>query len=632
VAVVPAPAVAAVPAPAPFSPPIADPEPPAPPVAEGPAAASFAETLPVGEFASLAAPEPEPELPEPMPPLPELVADGKGISDIDGKWIVRSSRGGAKVKLPARLGRKKGEDPASVADEGAPPAEEDSVPEPGKRRRTGFTLGRKKADATSYVDPAVPAVAKGRSRSRFTLGRKKNEDDFPSNPSDLQETPAEAAAPAAEAPAWSQAPISVPAMTDPATTQPAIPTPPGLVSVQGGAFADVVPPPVVPEAVAPPALGPATPESGWGPAPGDSMWGVAPAAAPGGFGGAEPGPTPVPAETAKRGRFNFSMPFSRKPKGPGSSKPGTSFPKGPKAFVSVIVVLALVVGGVGYMFFGRPGGPGPSPAFALDLVAGQSYSYHFNFDILGSAIAGGQTIPVKESLAAKMDWNVQAVDPSGVANVAVTMSDFQVTVNGKALPVSQMPAAATSFTMMVDRDGRILSSGGAFGDALAGTGTSAGGLPGTNQLTPLLPGHDVKPGDTWAKKFKQELPFGMGTLQYKTKSKYLRDEQLDGVNAAVIETKMNIPLHMTLDLAKVLQGSESQGSIPAGSHPVIRYRGRSNMVDTAWFDPAERQLLKMQVSGSFNMDMTFDGLPAGTLPGGGSVSFRGAMTMTLVRA
>jgi hypothetical protein len=225
---------------------------------------------------------------------------------------------------------------------------------------------------------------------------------------------------------------------------------------------------------------------------------------------------------------------------------------------------------------------------------------------------------------------VQAVDPSGVATVAVTLSDYQVTVNGKALPASQITAAATSFTMKVGADGRVLSSGGVFGNALAGTDTSAGGLPGTNQLTPLLPGHDVSAGDTWAKTFKQDLPLGMGTLRYKTQSRYVRNEQMGGVDAAVIETKMTIPFHMSLDLAKALKGTP--GSLPAGSHPVITYRGHSNLVDTGWFDPEQRLMVKTQVSGSFNMDMTFRGMPAGTLRNGSSVSFRGAMTTTLERA
>ena len=56
------------------------------------------------------------------------------------------------------------------------------------------------------------------------------------------------------------------------------------------------------------------------------------------------------------------------------------------------------------------------------------------------------------------------------------------------------------------------------------------------------------------------------------------------------------------------------------------------MVDTGWFDPEQRQMVKMQVSGSFNMDMTFEDMPAGTVPNGTSISFRGAMTMNLERA
>ena len=113
--------------------------------------------------------------PSPSPsPLPRTGAGAAGarrrrpgITDIDGKWIARSSRGGSKVKLP-RSGESERTKPPVRSPLRSPrrhaSAPEDSVPEPGKKRRAGFTLGRKKADDAR---PAEPAPRRGEGQAAW---------------------------------------------------------------------------------------------------------------------------------------------------------------------------------------------------------------------------------------------------------------------------------------------------------------------------------------------------------------------------------------------------------------------------------------------------------------------------------
>jgi hypothetical protein len=75
-----------------------------------------------------------------------------------------------------------------------------------------------------------------------------------------------------------------------------------------------------------------------------------------------------------------------------------------------------------------------------------------------------------------------------------------------------------------------------------------------------------------------------------------------------------------------------QSGFPAGSHPVILYRGKVTGSTTGWFDPKARQLLKTSLKAQFSLRMKFNGLPAGALPGGNELSFSGAMAINLERA
>jgi hypothetical protein len=310
--------------------------------------------------------------------------------------------------------------------------------------------------------------------------------------------------------------------------------------------------------------------------------------------------------------------------------PSTSGGKFGRPMLIILVVVALVAAALAYMFFGRGGAAG-QPAYALDFAAGQTYNYRMTMALNGQLAVSGHNVPLQETLGATMAWNVQSVDANGIASVDVQLSDLHLSVNGQDTPTGELPASSSHYTMRLAPDGSILSGGGGLG-ALSGGGASpAGGIPGTDQLTPLLPGHDVSPGDSWDKTFDSDLPYGMGHVHFVTHSTYVKNEDVDGVTTSVIASKISLPLHMKVDLAKMLKemGSSTPG-LPAGSHPVVTYGGHVSGTTTGWFDPSTRELVKTSANVQFRMSMTFRGLPPGeALPGGSKMLFRGGIIVTL---
>ena len=183
--------------------------------------------------------------------------------------------------------------------------------------------------------------------------------------------------------------------------------------------------------------------------------------------------------------------------------------------------------------------------------------------------------------------------------------------------------------MRIAQDGSIVSGGG--------FGAIAGGSPprppatcrGPTSSGRCFPATTCIPGDTWSKTYDSDLPYGMGHVHYKTHSTYVRNEDVDGVSAAVIQTKMSVPLNMKMDLQQLLQQSGAASGLPAGSHPVVTYRGHVGGTTTGWFDPNSRQLLKTSAEASFDFTMVFHGMPGGSVPNGTAMSMHGAMLVNL---
>ena len=295
-------------------------------------------------------------------------------------------------------------------------------------------------------------------------------------------------------------------------------------------------------------------------------------------------------------------------------------PKG-KIVVAAVLVVALAAGAFAFLSLRRSSGQ--ATALAMSFPKGQTFTYALSMNMDGTITAGTQSGPLKGTIAETLSWKVVSVDPKGVATVELSAANISGNFNGQ-------PVANTSeYTsrIQVARDGRILVGG----DLASTTGGSGFDFPGTDQFTPVLPDHPVKPGDTWTKSFDQTLPFGGGDLSYTSHNTFVRYEIVSGVKAAVIRSTMTVPLNLTIDLRKLLDTYGQGAPIPKGSHPTIQYGGSVSLDQTAWFDPTGGSLVKTMLVAQFDMQMQFKGFPSKQLPGGGQVAFAGSMTLTLTR-
>jgi hypothetical protein len=296
-------------------------------------------------------------------------------------------------------------------------------------------------------------------------------------------------------------------------------------------------------------------------------------------------------------------------------------PKG-RVFVTVGLVVALAAGAFVYLSLRRSSG-GQATALSMSFPKGQTFSYGLSMTMDGTIRAGSQSGPLKGTITETLSWKVASVDAKGIATVALTAGNISGNFNGQ--PVSNTSQYTT--TIQVAPDGRILVGG----DLASTTGGSGFSFPGTDQFTPILPDHPVKPGDTWTKTFDQTLPFGGSDLTYTSHNTFVRYEQMSGVKAAVIRSTMTVPLDITIDLRKLLDTYGQGASIPKGSHPTIVYGGSVSLDQTAWFDPVGGSLVKSLLAAQFDMQMQFKGFPSKQLPSGGQVAFAGSMTLSLTR-
>jgi len=351
------------------------------------------------------------------------------------------------------------------------------------------------------------------------------------------------------------------------------------------------------------------------------MPGVDPSAVPTGTIPLPPPPPPSPSAlddswafgggSGDRGLHLPSLPVRRRRRGR---------PKG-KILVAAALVVALAAGAFAFLSLRRSSGQ--STALAMSFPTGQTFTYALSMNMDGTIRAGTQSGPLKGTIAETLSWKVESVDAKGVATVELTAANISGNFNGQ--PVAN--TSAYTSRIQVARDGRILVGG----DLTSTTGGSGFDFPGTDQFTPVLPDHPVKPGDTWTKSFDQTLPFGGGDLSYTSHNTFVRYEKVSGVKAAVIRSTMSVPLDLTIDLRKLLDTYGQGAPIPKGSHPTIQYGGRVSMDQTAWFDPIGGSLVKTLLVAQFDMQMQFKGFPSKQLPGGGQVAFAGSMTLTLTR-
>jgi hypothetical protein len=268
---------------------------------------------------------------------------------------------------------------------------------------------------------------------------------------------------------------------------------------------------------------------------------------------------------------------------------------------------------------------------ALAYKGGDTYKYALHSTAKEAIDMGSMSIPVNLDLTAVETVTVKSVDSSGTADLSIEMSNVVIkSLNGQTTN-STTGTPVPGISMKVGADGRIVSvNGTTFGGAGGGGNPLALSGGGLAFISAVLPDAAVKPGDTWSKDFDQGNSLGTGGVHVTTKSRYLRNEPLKGVSAAVVETTTTSTIDITLDIAKAIAGAPVSGmpNTPAGSLPSASIKGTTTSVVTSWIDPNGHRVMKSHKTGTTNTTVNFTGGQA--IPGlTGPISTKGADTLDL---
>lgn len=268
---------------------------------------------------------------------------------------------------------------------------------------------------------------------------------------------------------------------------------------------------------------------------------------------------------------------------------------------------------------------------SLGYKAGDTYRYAFHAVLKYTIATSGLSIPLNMDLGAKEAITVKSVDSDGTADMSVVISDvsMKMTLNGTT-NTTTTPAAAGSIDMKIAKDGRVISvNGNAFGNnALPGISGMQGGI-----VSAILPDHPVKPGDTWTKSYDEPNPLGASSIHATSNNTYLRDDTVNGVKAAVIESKVTTNLNMTLDLGAMLGASTGTPSTGSGAGS-LTMTGTARSDTTTWIDTGARRIVKTHSTGSVDATMNVQAPPGtATTPGlTGPIAFKGTQTLDLTPA
>ncbi len=277
---------------------------------------------------------------------------------------------------------------------------------------------------------------------------------------------------------------------------------------------------------------------------------------------------------------------------------------------------------------------------ALAYSAGDTYRYRLHITSDSTIAFGVAPQAFKLDMAASETVSVRAVDAQGVADVSVSVTNvtMKMSINGSqgssssttTLPNPPMPA----IELKIAKDGRVLSINGSSlsGNFMFGLGV------GGSLVSAVLPDKPVKLGDTWSKDYDQANPAGTGSVHVTTASKYLRNETVKSVNAAVVETTSTARFDLTMDISGLVPKPVIGASPPAGtaSAPLpnglqgVTLKGTVSSVTTSWIDLSGHRMLKTLMNAKSDLTMSFVMAAGSSVPiGMGSFESKGSQTVDL---
>jgi hypothetical protein len=241
---------------------------------------------------------------------------------------------------------------------------------------------------------------------------------------------------------------------------------------------------------------------------------------------------------------------------------------------------------------------------ALAYKSGATFKYALHSTATESINEGGMAIPLNFELTGAETVTVKSVDAAGTADLTIALSNLSIksTTGGVTNTTTGMPSP--TIDMKIAPDGRIVSINGTdlAGNPFGAFSPTTGGF-----ISAVLPDSAVKPGDTWSKDYDQANTMGSGSIHVATKSKYLRNESLQGVTAAVVETTSTATYDLTLDLSKLIAGAGAQAPpIPQGAFTGLTVKGTSTSDVTSWIDPNGHRVMKTHMTGTSDSTLNMD--------------------------
>ena len=248
---------------------------------------------------------------------------------------------------------------------------------------------------------------------------------------------------------------------------------------------------------------------------------------------------------------------------------------------------------------------------SLAFKPGDTYMYKYAATSKQTAGVNGMSVPVDLSTSADEAVTVKSVDSAGVADLTIALSNFSLKTVAAGVTNTTTGTPTSSVGVKVRPDGTVVAVDGSSVTASSPLEAFAG-VGGGFFITAVLPTKPVKPGDTWTKSYSQTDPHGAGTIQITSNSKYLRDETIGGISAAVVETKST--------------GTISMSS--ASSASGVSVTGGFTTDVTTWIDPASHRILKSRSTSTDDLaiNLPAGGSSAGQLPISGPLTVKGSGT------
>lgn len=256
--------------------------------------------------------------------------------------------------------------------------------------------------------------------------------------------------------------------------------------------------------------------------------------------------------------------------------------------------------------------PAQAQGLSLAYKSGDTYVYKLHTSSKQTMGANGLNIPTDVDMTADETVTVKTVAADGTADLSIMLANLVIKTTSGGITNTTTGIPDSTVEAKVAADGRLVSStGDQFGTGspfLAFTGLSGG------FVSAVLPAGAVKPGDTWSKTYDQAIPDGTGGIHIVSKSTYLRNESINGVSAAVVETTSTGTMDLSIGTSSAQPSPSPIPGMPTIPNQGMTIKATTTSDVTTWIDPAAHRILRSHSTEKEAGAMTFV-LAGMTIPG-----------------